>query len=174
MRVHGVLGILILNVWANPGFAQDVPRTRTDVNQEVVRTYAEIYLEQRDYVRAEEAIARYLFLSSEKGEGQLWQELGEIQEIQFKWVEACHSFQMAAADAQDKDGRLLGLYTQAQCLNRVGRVEDSQKVLAQMVKEESGITNAGERVLELIQSGYVRRNEGFPPYGANVRGQWRV
>ena len=155
-------------------WAQESPRSRLEVNHEVVRTYASIYLEQKDYTRAEEVIARYLFLSNEKGEGDLWHELGEIQLTEEKLPEACHSFQMAAQDATGKESRLLGLYAQAQCLNRMGRTEDSKKVLLQMEKEEEGFTNAGSRVLELLKSGYIRRNESFPPYGVNVRGQWRI
>ncbi|NDG85116.1 MAG: hypothetical protein EBX52_08800, partial [Proteobacteria bacterium] len=50
----------------------------------------------------------------------------------------------------------------------------SRKVLAQMASEEAGLTNAGSRVLSLLQSGYIKRYEEFPPYGTNLRGQWRI
>jgi len=173
-----VFGFFLMMILIQPSFlearGEESPRTRLDVNHEVVRTYASIYLEQRDYTRAEEVIARYLFLSNEKGEGDLWHELGNIQLMEDKLPEACHSFQMAAQDAMRKESRLFGLYAQAQCLNRMGRTEDSKKVLTQMEKEESGVTNAATRVLELLKSGYIRREEGFPPYGENVRGQWRI
>ncbi len=158
-----------LNVWG-----EELPRTRLDVNHEVVRTFASVYLQQKDYIRAEEVIARYLFLSNEKGEGDLWQELGTIQMIEEKLPEACHSFQMAAQDATGRASRLEALYSQAQCLNRMGRTEDAKKVLFQMEKEEVGVTNAATRVLELLKSGFIQRYEGFPPYGSRLRGQLRI
>ncbi|NDG85206.1 MAG: hypothetical protein EBX52_09255, partial [Proteobacteria bacterium] len=55
----------LLMSWALSVAAQEAPRTRMEVNHEVVRTYAGIYLEQKDFLRAEEVIARYLFLSNE-------------------------------------------------------------------------------------------------------------
>ena len=174
-RMCGFIMLAFFSFASTGRAAEEEPvRTRTDVNHEVVRTFAGFYLEQKDYLRAEEAISRYLFLSNEKGEGDLWQELGDLQMTQSKLPAACHSYQMAAGDAKDKAGRMRGLYSQARCLNRVGRIEDSKKVLARMAVEEPGITNAGSRVLELLQSGYIKRYEDFPAYGANLRGQWRI
>jgi hypothetical protein len=81
---------------------------------------------------------------------------------------------MAAQDATGRASRLEALYSQAQCLNRMGRTEDAKKVLFQMEKEEVGVTNAATRVLELLKSGFIQRYEGFPPYGSRLRGQLRI
>ncbi len=172
MTIAGVALALLGCAWSHSAVAAE--RTRADVNQEVIRTYASIYLEQKDYANAEDVIARYLFLSTETGEGDLWQMLGSIRMLEKKLPEACHAFKMASENSSRKDSRLGSLYSYADCLNQVARTEDSKKVLRVMVEEESGITNAGREVLGFLQTGYLRPRDPFPPYAKQMRGQWRV
>ncbi len=153
--------------------AEELARTRAQVNQEVVRTYAAVYLEQRDYLRAEDVIAQYLFLSTESGEEDLWLDLAGIQMIEQKFPEACHSYRKAS-ESKDKNLRFPALYGYAHCLNRVGRLEDSKKVLALLAKEESSEGNAGTQTLQMIENGFIRLREEFPPYSKKMKGLWRV
>ena len=127
MRHSFALLMVIFSGWV-PGAAQaqEMGRTRAQVNQEVVRTYAAVYLEQKDYVRAEDVINQYLFLSTEKGEEDLWFQLAEIQMIEGKFPDACHSYFKASEIKRDQGDRLQALYGYAHCLNRVGRTEDSK------------------------------------------------
>jgi hypothetical protein len=175
MKRRILLG-LIWSIGISPGAAalgEDSVRTRAEVNQEVIRTYAAVFLEQRDYVRAEDVIARYLFLSTEKGEEDLWFDLAGIQMIEGKFPEACHSY-LKASDSKVRTLRLPALYGYAHCLNRVGRQEDSKKVLGILIREEGAEGNAGTRVLEMLESGFIRIREEFPPYAKRMKGQWRV
>jgi hypothetical protein len=149
-------------------------RTRTQVNQEVIRTYLSIYLEQRDYVRAEEALSGYLFLSKENQEGDLWFQLGQLQSLLGRYAEACHSFQMASSQLTQKKFRIHAAYEYASCLNRMGRQQDSIAVLKRIAAEEAPETNAPSQVLELIEEGYILKREEFPPYSEKVRGLWRL
>ncbi len=154
-------------------FAEDQARTRAQVNQEVVRTYAAVYLEQRDYVRAEDVIAQYLFLSTETGEEDLWLDLAGIQMLEGKFPNACFSYRKAS-DSRSRDLRLPALYGYAHCLNRVGRMEDAKKVLLILSREEAPEGNAGARALQLMESGFIREREEFPPYSKKLKGLWRV
>ena len=153
--------------------AEDSLRTRAQVNQEVVRTYAAVYLEQRDYLRAEDVIAQYLFLSTETGEEDLWFDLAGIQMIEQKFPEACHSY-LKASESKEKNLRFPALYGYAHCLNRVGRMEDAKKVLVILAREEAPEGNAGKQALQMIESGFIRLREEFPPYSRKMKGLWRV
>ncbi|MBU6153939.1 MAG: hypothetical protein KGP28_06515 [Bdellovibrionales bacterium] len=172
-RVVFAFAIQLLSGAFDCVLADEKARTRAEVNQEVIRTYAAIYLEQRDYVRAEDVIAQYLFLSTETGEEDLWFDLAGIQMIEEKFPEACHSYRKAS-ESKNRQLRLSSLYGYAHCLNRVGRMEDSRKVLAILSKEEVPDGNAGARALELMESGFIRIREEFPPYSKKIKGLWRV
>lgn len=173
MKGRGVSLLLALCLLASPfSFAEE--RTRAQVNQEVIRTYLAIYLEQGDYIRAEDAISGYLFLSKETDEGDLWFQLGQLQTLLGRHAEACHSYQMASGQLSLKKPRLQATYEYASCLNRLGRLQDSVEVLKKMATEEAPDANTASKVLELIDAGYLRKREEFPAYSEKLRGLWRL
>jgi|GEM_PF-4830440 len=169
----GWTGIALALLGSSHAAAESTGRTRAEVNQEVVRTYADVYLEQRDYLRAEDVIAQYLFLSNEKGEEDLWLQLADIRMIEEKFTDACASY-FKASEAKEKSIRLQALYGYAHCLNRVQRGVDSKKVLDILIREEVPEGNAGAQVLSMMESGFVRPGEAFPPYSKKLRGLWRI
>jgi hypothetical protein len=96
LRVGYLIGVA---VWALmslsvPSFAQEPERTREDVNREVILTYSKVYLEQRDYERAEQVILDYISSENDR-DGRILFQLGEVQLEQKKFAEACNSYQGA-------------------------------------------------------------------------------
>jgi hypothetical protein len=171
----GVRIFATLTFWmlaGSPAAAEE--RTRAQVNQEVIRTYLSIYLEQGDYIRAEDALSGYLFLSREPGEGDLWFQLGQLQKLLKRHPDSCHSFLTASTRLTLKKARLQATYEYASCLNRLGRQQDAIGVLRKMAVEEAPETHAAAKVLELIDSRYLLKGDEFPDYSEKVRGLWRL
>lgn len=149
--------------------AEESDRTREDVNREVVLTYSKVYLEQRDFERAEQVIRDYIDSENDRS-GRLLYQLGEVQLEQKKFADACASYEAAVAVLKEAD-RIYAQYGLANCMVKGGRVEDGKRLLSRIAKEASVHTDSVDLALSLIQSGKIRGLEGLPPYRTRASGR---
>lgn len=179
MITQGIRGnfalLIVLLLTAFPAFAQqlvETQKTKLDTNREVVRTYARIYLEQKDFNRAETTLTEYLALES--GDGNLWNLLGLTQMESKKYSQACYAFQKAVNTFTTAVDQIYAMYNFADCLNRGGRSSEARQVLFKLKERENGLSDSATSAIQLMDAGFVQPGTPLPPYRRHGRGQWRV
>lgn len=152
--------------------AAEAPKTKLDTNREVVRTYARIYLEQKEFDRAESSLTEYL--AQEGGDGNLWNLLGLTQMEQRKYSQACYAFQKATNTFTQAEDQIYAMYNFADCLNRGSRSQEARAVLIKLKERENGLSDSATSAIQLMDVGLVQNGTPLPPYRRHGRGQWRL
>lgn len=147
-------------------------KTKLDTNREVVRTYARIYLEQKDFIKAENTLVEYL--AQEGADGNLWNLLGLTQLEQKKHGQACYAFQKAVNTFTKAEDQIYAMYNFADCLNRGGRSAEARQVLLKLKEKENGLSDSATGAIQMMDIGLVQTGTPLPPYRRHGRGQWRV
>ncbi len=151
------------------GFAEESNRTREDVNREVILTYSKVYLEQRDFERAEQVIVDYIASENDR-DGRILFQLGEVQLEQKKFADACNSYSEAVKVLKGAD-QIYAQYGLANCYFRGGRTDDSKRLLSKIAKEASNHTDSVDQAISSIKSGQIRPGDSLPPYRTRSRGE---
>ena len=149
--------------------AQESDRTREDVNREVILTYSKVYLEQRDFERAEQVILEYIASENDR-DGRILFQLGEVQLEQKKFADACNSYSAAVKVLKGAD-QIYAQYGLANCYFRGGRADDAKRLLSKIAKEASSHTDSVDQAIAWIKSGQVRPGDSLPPYRTRSRGE---
>ena len=178
IRMTGMLSISafffslsIALIFTNRVCAEEVLRTKQDTNREVIQTYAQVYLEQKDYARSEALLAAYLLKDSD--DGALWVLLGQSQIESRQYSQACFAFKKANEVFRKKSDQNYALYLFADCLSRGGSFEAAVQILKQLSKESGGDDSA-TLALDQIQAKTLKAGQALPPYTEKSRGQLRV
>ncbi len=161
-----VCAVLLLSSTAD---AQEADRTREDVNREVILTYSKVYLEQRDFERAEQVIVDYIASENDR-DGRILFQLGEVQLEQKKFADACNSYSAAVKALKGAD-QIYAQYGLANCYFRGGRAEDARRLLSRITKDASVHTDSVDQAVEWIKSGQIRPGDSLPPYRTRSRGE---
>jgi tetratricopeptide (TPR) repeat protein len=163
MKKWGLLGLLLLSGSISVARAgDDSERTREDVNREVVLTYSKVYLEQKEFDRAEQVILDYISSENDR-DGRLLFQLGEVQLEQRKFSEACASFQSSVGALKGPD-QVYAQYGLARCQLRAGRMDETKKILNRIAKDASEITDSVDQALAGLKSGRIRSGDALPPF----------
>lgn len=148
--------------------AQETDRTREDVNREVILTYSKVYLEQRDFERAEQVIVDYIRSENDR-DGRILFQLGEVQLEQKKFADACNSYSAAVKVLKGAD-QIYAQYGLANCYFRGGRADDARRLLSKITKDASAYTDSVDQSIDWIKSGQIRPGDSLPPYRTRSRG----
>jgi tetratricopeptide (TPR) repeat protein len=167
-----VSGFLSHSVSVFAAEQMELIKTKADTNREVAMTYAQIYVEQKLFDEAENALL--MSLKNDGENGTILNYLGLIQLQQRNYSQACYSFQTASIVFQDLQNRVYALYNLADCLHQGGRKQDSMNVLKDLVTKEEGISNSAKKTLELIEVGVIPTGSSLPPFQRHARGQFRL
>lgn len=170
-RLSSMIGMMLGSVFllSSSAFGQDPERTREDVNREVVLTYSKVYLEQRDFERAEQVILDYISSENDR-DGRVLFQLGEVQLEQKKFSDACNSYQSAASVLKGSD-QIYAQYGLANCYFRGGRPDDAKRLLNRIAKEAAVHTDTVDQAIAWIKSGQVRPGDSLPTYRTRTRGE---
>jgi hypothetical protein len=170
-RLSSMIGVVLGSVFlfSFSAFGQDPERTREDVNREVVLTYSKVYLEQRDFERAEQVILDYISSENDR-DGRVLFQLGEVQLEQKKFSDACNSYQSAVSVLKGSD-QIYAQYGLANCYFRGGRPDDAKRLLNRIAKEAAAHTNTVDQAIAWIKAGQVRPGDSLPPYRTRTRGE---
>ena len=149
------------------------PKTKEDTNREVIRTYAQVYLGEKDFATAENMIATYL--ASDAQDSNLWNLLGLTQLELKKYSQACFAFKKASELASTRDDQMIYLYNFADALNRGGRTQDSILVLTQIAEKYADFSDFIKRlILEIKAGAYASSESNFPILKRQAKGKIRV
>ncbi|MBS1958127.1 MAG: hypothetical protein JST80_01515 [Bdellovibrionales bacterium] len=173
---HIGLVVYCISLIVSNAFAQTIrpetPKTKLDTNREVVRTYARIYLEQKDFAKAENMLTEYL--AGEAADGNLWNLLGLTQMEERKYSQACYAFQKATNTFTQAEDQIYAMYNFADCLNRGARSQEARAVLIKLKERENGLSDSASSAIQLMDVGLVPPGSPLPPYRRHGRGQWRL
>jgi hypothetical protein len=147
-------------------------KTKADTNREVILTYARIYLDTKDYARADEMLTEYL--TSDDADGNLWLMLGQAQTKEHKLAQACVSFQKANTTFRNPENKLYSGYLFADCLNQGNRPEEAKIILMNLVPAQGELTTSAEDSLRGIETGTIHPGQPLPNFARKGRGKWRV
>ena len=163
--VFGGVEFSLSQAWAD----EPPTRTKADTNREVIRTYAEIYLEAKNYELAEKTLAQYL--ATEDQDPVLWNLMGITQIAQKKYAQGCFGFKKAAELFPVGEDKANSLYGFADCLMQGGKLEDSKQVLKAMVEQGGPGKVAAESALEKIKDKEIIAGKSLPPFEWQKRGR---
>ena len=166
---------LAMCYWGNSVASASEPqkaRTKEDTNNEVVRTYAQVYIEQKDYASAEALIANYLV--TEGRDQGLWNLLGLTQLSQKKFAQACFAFKKASELSASSLDQVISYYNFADCLNRGGRQEEAIGVLKQIQTKYPDFSEFSDSIIAQIQNGTISKISALPALKQRPRGKFRV
>lgn len=171
LRVGYLIGVAVwvLMSLSVPSFAQEPERTREDVNREVILTYSKVYLEQRDYERAEQVILDYISSENDR-DGRILFQLGEVQLEQKKFAEACNSYQGAVKVLKGAD-QIYAQYGLANCFFRGGRADEGKRLLNRIAKDASAHTDTVDLAIAWIKSGQIKSGDALPIYRTRAKGE---
>lgn len=167
--VRSVFSFLIL-VFTVPSFAQ----TKQDTNREIVRTYAQAYLEANDSLSAERAITEYI--TQDDQDPVLWNYLGLSQMSQKKYEQACYAFQKASQVAKSIQSQEVSAYeySLADCFLRSGNINNARVTLRVIQARVDEGENSATRALVALQENQVTPQTGLPTYQKASRSRFRL
>ena len=182
---HGLLLLTLLLIQSSAHAADPAP-TREDTNREVIRTYANFYIEQKDYFTAESLLMNYLQTpgavpipkTSDAKDASLWLTLGQAQ-LELKHYEpACFALKKAADLQKSPDEKRFALYSVADCLNRAGKQGLSIVVLNQLSQSDGSGSSAAlasaVNALNLMKKGRLKSGQALPVFARETRSPFRV
>jgi Tfp pilus assembly protein PilF len=140
--------------------AQPVAKTRVDVNREVTQTYASIYFEVGDYVRAERLLTEQVQI--DPTDGVSWNLLGLAQLERGSLTQALYSFKQAVLHASGETKRT-ALYNIADVQSR-GKKEDAARQTLNRLLRVEGAEQAARHALKEMRTG-----RPLPPYEDDQR-----
>jgi hypothetical protein len=144
--------------------AQETQKTKIDTNREVVHTYVQFYLDQKDWAKAEQMINGYL--QQDQADPLLWTWLGTAQIEQQKFAQACYAFQKSSTLQPTLTAQQRALYQLADCLQRGGKAREAEAILRR--------TDFAEEVIDLLHAGTIQPGQPLPPLPQELRSHWRL
>jgi tetratricopeptide (TPR) repeat protein len=161
------------------GVTSAYAQSKADTNREVLRTYARVYIDQRNFDGIESMIVPYM--AQDSGDPVLWNFLGLAQMELSHFPQACQAFEKAKAlmdkqmnqDDAEADRDYIR-YNLADCYNREGKDREAILVLNHLVSEDGNLAGAARSAIDLMQIGSIRAGHSIPPLNQQKKGHFLV